>query len=45
MSIANSSVGEAAIAAQDVTQTAVKKPPSKRQVVAIADTSESPEPR
>ena len=46
MSIASYSVSEAAVAAQTGTQSStVKKPPPKRQITAIADTTESPEPR
>ena len=46
MSIANYAVSDAAIAAQSGNQPAnVKKPPPKRLVVAIADTTQIPEPR
>jgi hypothetical protein len=46
MSMAMFSVGEAAIAAQGGQQPAtVRKPPPKRQVVAVPDTTQTPEPR
>lgn len=46
MSIASYSISDSAIADQVGIQPAnVKKPPPKRLVVAIADTTQAPEPR
>jgi hypothetical protein len=46
MSIASYPTSDSAIAAQVGNQPAnVKKPPPKRLVVAIADTTQTPEPR
>lgn len=45
MSIASYAIGETMIAAQVGAPLNVKKPPPKRQIVAVADTTQTPEPR
>lgn len=46
MSIAGNAISDTAIAAQAGNQPdTVKKPPPKRLVIAVADTTQAPEPR
>ena len=45
MSIASYAIGETTIAAQVGAPLNVKKPPPRRQVVAVADTTQAPELR
>lgn len=45
MSIACYAIGETMIAAQGGAPLNIKKPPPKRTVTAVADTTQTPEPR